>query len=341
MQLNRQFLSRVLSFLAGPFGYLLVFATVATYVVLALFPFNWSPPRRIENHARLDGDDIQISDVGIAYVNSTSDWIEKAIERNQFTMRVGFTPSSTEQTGPARIVTVSVNPYLRNVTVAQEGPTIIIRLRTTKSTLNGLPEFEVPELLRAGQRYEIELVVDRNVLQVMLDGEAVGSRQLPVNPLANWDRSFEVTLGNERTGNRPWLGSIDRAEIQVGDQLVDLLDRRYLDVPSKFWIRALDIRIAAGSQFIELEFLLDSILNIVCFSFLSFVIMALRPNRQSALFVIAACSLLSLTVELSQILFDDRWPSLTDWILNTLGAGIGTICYRAAAAAQSFTPISR
>src|SRR5262249_21480368 len=64
---------------------------------------------------------------------------------SQFTLGVTMAPEETYQTGPARLVSVSVDPFRRNLTLGHEGKSLVVRLRTPQTGENGLnPELIVP-----------------------------------------------------------------------------------------------------------------------------------------------------------------------------------------------------
>ncbi len=56
---------------------------------------------------------------------------------------------------------------------------------------------------------------------------------------------------------------------------------------------------------------------------LGLILSALRGKRGSVLFSAVFWSIISLVVELAQIGFDGRYPSLLDWVLNVSGAILG------------------
>ncbi len=62
---------------------------------------------------------------------------KELVSRNQLTLVVRMRTNNLEQSGPARIVTYSLNPVSRNFTLGQIGNTLTFRLRTPGSGLNG------------------------------------------------------------------------------------------------------------------------------------------------------------------------------------------------------------
>ena len=56
-----------------------------------------------------------------------------------FTLEAWITPADDDQSGPARIVTVSESASLRNFTLGQSGPAYDMRLRSTATSANAVP----------------------------------------------------------------------------------------------------------------------------------------------------------------------------------------------------------
>jgi hypothetical protein len=112
---------------------------------------------------------------------SPSNWLESQApvsmltnsirSSSQFTVGITFASCVQSQTGPARIITISADPYLRNLTVGQEGNDLILRLRTPLTGENGRqPEFIIPNLLTSGDFHHLTITYDGNTLKMYVDG---------------------------------------------------------------------------------------------------------------------------------------------------------------------------
>ena len=93
-----------------------------------------------------------------------------AAERDQeFETGARVISRSESQTGPARILTFSRGAYLRNLTLAQEGTTLVIRIRTPLMGLNGLLyELHVPEAIHEGVVTDILVRFRRGAVRVVI-----------------------------------------------------------------------------------------------------------------------------------------------------------------------------
>jgi len=85
----------------------------------------------------------------------------------KFTLSVAVQTGDTSQTGPGRIVSLSVDPLHRNFTLGQEGPDLVFRLRTPFTGLNGSdPALIVPGVFSEVEKRHIVVTYDGAVLKV-------------------------------------------------------------------------------------------------------------------------------------------------------------------------------
>ncbi|MCK9995419.1 MAG: putative Ig domain-containing protein [Candidatus Krumholzibacteria bacterium] len=137
--------------------------------------------------------------------------IESAMTSNALTVEAWVTPANTTQDGPARIVTLSEDPYVRNFTLGQGayevGSNIYsMRLRSTETDLNGLPSLATdPGSLTTTLTHVVFTRDAGGTNNLYMDGVLVATDN-PGGDLSNWDTSYALALGNEAIDDRPWLG---------------------------------------------------------------------------------------------------------------------------------------
>jgi concanavalin A-like lectin/glucanase superfamily protein len=148
---------------------------------------------------------------GGAYLRSAAPAtnLSKALmDAGDFSVEVILRPANLTQNGPARIVSISQDPSLRNFTIGQEGTGIFIRLRTTKTDGQGHPALQVRDVL-TGEGQHI-LFVRRGEDHILyVDGKEAGKLTVG-GDLSNWDLSMPLMYGNEATGDRDWQGELFR-----------------------------------------------------------------------------------------------------------------------------------
>jgi hypothetical protein len=133
---------------------------------------------------------------------------------NGLTIEAWVKPGDTSQDGPARIVTLSQDPYNRNFTLGQglwgsyPSDLFDVRLRTTTTRDNGTPSLTTPAgLLTTELTHVVYTRGASGVARIYMGGVERVSGTLG-GDLSNWDESYRLALGNELTGDRPWLGEL-------------------------------------------------------------------------------------------------------------------------------------
>ena len=136
--------------------------------------------------------------------------VDAAKSSNEITIEAWITPKRRNQDGPARIVSLSVDPFNRNFTLGQtsqrERGRFDVRLRTTVTSENGEPS--VSTSAGSVSTELTHVVYTRNaagVVTIYINGAAakIDSR---AGSLSNWDANFRLALANEVSGRRPWVG---------------------------------------------------------------------------------------------------------------------------------------
>jgi len=125
----------------------------------------------------------------------------------QLTVEAWVRPGNLKQVGPARIFTISKDISNRNFTLGQDGNKYDLRLRTSKTSRNGMPSLAAPANS-----------VTTKLVHLTYSREPSGKARFYVNAkqvaektvagdLKNWDGNYRLALGNEFSNNRAWQGS--------------------------------------------------------------------------------------------------------------------------------------
>ena len=133
------------------------------------------------------------------------------------TIEAWIRPANTKQEGPARILTCSSNSTNRNFTLGQEGAQFDVRLRTSKTSNNGLPSVSSPQRSLAARTTHVVYTRARSGrAKIFLNGKPVAEKTI-AGELTNWDGSFRLALADEVSGGRPWLGTYHLVAIYARD----------------------------------------------------------------------------------------------------------------------------
>lgn len=131
-----------------------------------------------------------------------------AVKRfGELTLETWVHPTKTNLTGPARILTLSQNPNERNFTLGQDGNKFDVRLRTTRTSSNGIPSLSTDSKTLQTKLTHVVYTHDRSgKTRIYLDGKSREEKTIP-GSLTNWNGSFHLALANELTGDRSWEGT--------------------------------------------------------------------------------------------------------------------------------------
>ena len=133
--------------------------------------------------------------------------ILNAIKRsNEITIEAWVKPANLRQDGPARIVTLSKNSSERNITIGQEAGSLQARLRTTRTSKNGMPAISTGRSLSTRPTHIVYSRDRSGRTTVYLNGKRT-KEQTVAGVMTNWDGSHHLALGNELSNDRPWLGT--------------------------------------------------------------------------------------------------------------------------------------
>jgi hypothetical protein len=235
-------------------------------------------------------------------------------------------PAHHDQFRSARIFSISQDPYSRNITIAQEGADLVLRLRTPQTSLNGMPSYQIEDVFAHSGWQRIEVLIQPGELQIQINGVPCIAAKLPVHALLAWANYYPLALGNEMTFDRPWLGNIRRAEIRVGEVALDYAFTNLLDVPKRYYVPRSNclveiIPFSCGE--LDQERVLDWLANLIGFVPFGLFVASAFPHRSVIQTATLASFGLSLSMEVGQLFLPARFPSSEDLLLNTIGGALG------------------
>ena len=103
-------------------------------------------------------------------VESLSESIRKTSE---FTISTILTTTNTEQTGPARIISLSNDSFRRNFTLGQQASDLVFRVRTPLTGANAADvKLEVPNVFKDAKPHQIVITYSKSSLIIYVDNIA-------------------------------------------------------------------------------------------------------------------------------------------------------------------------
>jgi hypothetical protein len=139
--------------------------------------------------------------------------IEAVKQSSELTIEVWVRPADDHQAGPARIVSLSADTLQRNFTLGQERDRYDGRLRTTKTDPNGIPSLSTPAQAVRAEWTHVVYTRDRaGSTRIYLNGQQSAAGQA-AGDLSSWNGEFRLSLANELTQDRPWLGGFRKLAV--------------------------------------------------------------------------------------------------------------------------------
>lgn len=155
-----------------------------------------------------DRSGIEIAAKSIIRNNAAAKLHEELTATNELTVEVWIEPADLIQGGPGRIVSYSQDTGFRNFTLGQESTEYDMRMQTTNTDQNGMPSLRTSGGQVKEELQQIVVTYDGNQKIFYVNGQESGKRQTIGGDFSRWNSGFEFIIGNEATGDRPWLGEI-------------------------------------------------------------------------------------------------------------------------------------
>jgi hypothetical protein len=212
-----------------------------------------------------------------------------------------------------------------NLTLAQEDDDLVVRLRTEATDLNGLragePFARLEHVFAAGDWVTIDLRIRPRELAITVDGARALVTELPGSVLGSWQALLRLALGNEMTCDRPWLGEIQKAVVEVPGSSTDYARLDAVDVPATCWVLGYAPAIVPFRLFLPQ----DALRNVLLYLPLGCLFGGLIRSRTQRAFAggLLAVVAVSAAFEVAQLFVASRFASIDDTIWNTIGGGIG------------------
>ena len=218
--------------------------------LMLLYPFQEGSGSTIHNYSGQTLSDVEISTPdavswnesgGLTFamdsrVHSTFPVGEstQAIQNTQaFSFECWLQSANTNQTGPARIMTISNGSGTRNASLNQLDGSFLARVRTTETTNNGMPNFTSPNnsVDPSALQHVVYTLNAAGEERFYIDGQLVqsGTRE---GDFSGWNANYRIAFGNEIGASRPWLGTLHLAAVYANALSPQQVEQNYNATPA-------------------------------------------------------------------------------------------------------------
>jgi hypothetical protein len=299
------------------------------YLLAGFYPFHLQSPsgnEPVNGAVALPKRGVRFRAPGIAYTETAPSWLKDAISTSRFAISLEIRTVDQKQIGPARIFTLSSDRSHRNLTVGQWGPNLSVRIRTPYTSVDGKPAYAVKNVFADLDWHQIDVRIAPGNIEIRVDGETAIIAAMPDQPLKAWDPEYRIALGNELSGDKPWLGDIRKAVVRVGERSFDYLAPGALRFPERFSLK--NYHAWKVVPFVDdpdiWAAIRDWAINLLGFVPFGWLVVMLRWPHPGVLLAMVLSAGVSSTIEVGQLLvFSDRFPSTQDIIMNTFGGVLG------------------
>lgn len=304
-----------------PFAFILI---LIPYALVSLSPFNWNPPREVDNGATWSSaGTLVFEQPGLAVTPAPPAWLDWVKRTNllQIDLRVR---AFGAQAGT--ILTISEAILARNLIVEQRGSAVVVRLQTA---CHGILiadwacdiALHEPDVLLPGAWVDLAVQIVPGRLRLLIDEGRWIERDLPAVPLWVWDDGYRLAIGSEAGGSRSWLGEVASASVRTPGFVGDYVDPGELDLPPRFRLYGREPKLvpfeAVGFKDVARNAIMYAPMGI------ALALLGLWQVRFGVLRAVLIVGLVSLSMETAQLFVSDRNPSVTDLILNVAGGAAG------------------
>ncbi len=162
-------------------------------------------------------------------------------ESRALTVEAWLSPTRIQQSGPARIVTVSLTSHQVNFQLAHDlgsganNGVFLTRLRTTKTDTTGNPALHTPSGSVQTRLMHVVYTHDADGKQTFyIDGKKVSSAKV-AGDFTNWVDGFRLALGNDVGGeNKFWEGRFHLVALYYRALSQEDIERQYTSGPRHF-----------------------------------------------------------------------------------------------------------
>ena len=294
------------------------------HIVVYWYPLSLDLPRRLDNTAvRLANGAWDLDDTSRVTIR-LPEALPDMLPDGAYTITVEARPARSGQGGPARLVSVGSDPYHASFMIGLDYGEVVVRLPCDEGS--GDAEWRVAS--GSGTDLYIKLWLNGNesasrpMLKVNgrtpleLQDQCGGDQQaVPAILKGPW------TLGNVKSGHRPFSGRIMRLELAGGDRRIDLLREATFETPTPFWIWPERLYQPETGKEQETFATLWHFLGFLALGYL----LASGPAPPAAGRAMLIAAALSAILFAGKVFIAARHPSIADLLVNLGGAATGIL----------------
>jgi hypothetical protein len=137
--------------------------------------------------------------------------INSITSTNEITLEAWIRPAAMNQSGPARIISLSKNVVNRAFTLGQEGDNSVynyaVRLNTSSTDANGLPAVATADDFNSIDLHHVVYTRKSNGEEMIFVNGKNGYTGTRSGVFSSFGNEYYLSIANEISGDRPWNGT--------------------------------------------------------------------------------------------------------------------------------------
>jgi hypothetical protein len=205
---------------------------VLVLIVIAYFPFAWSPPRMVRNQVTRDEDGaLRFGGMNYARTSASPAWLQEVRTSGTIHIQLQANPQSLRQN--ALIMVLGSDYWHTDFAIGQYHSDLEIWLRHPGTDTRGVPGFTVNAVLQPQRWTSVEVVLRHGELRIDVGGRTRITGRLRIDFPRTWG-SGQIALGDEVHGGDPWHGQIRLARVRTPGYAVDYVRPGALSIPQSY-----------------------------------------------------------------------------------------------------------
>jgi hypothetical protein len=293
---------------------------VLVVIVIAYYPFAWSPPRTVHNQVtRASDGSLRFGTMNRARARGTPAWLRTARRSGTIQIQLEADPQLLQQ--EASMIILASDYWHTDFAIVQAGPDLKVWLRRAGTDANGDPPLAIDGVMEPNRWTTVDLTLRRGDLRIYVDGRARLTRHLAADTLALWSPGL-LALGDEVHGGGPWQGQIRLAEVRTPGSAVDYVTPGALSIPEHYFFFPDRIEPFPPPTLLARLYLFFEVLSFIPIGFL--IVWARRPPvRPIPAFLLATA--LAVVLAPGKVLFDQRREVVADVVMQVIGGLLGAL----------------
>jgi hypothetical protein len=293
---------------------------ILVLIVIAYFPFAWSPPRTVRNQvARNAEGSLRFGQMNYARTSGTPAWLNDVRTSGMIQIQLVASPQSLRQ--DASIMMLASDYWDTDIAIGQDHSDLVVWLRRPGSNANGDPPFVIRGVLQPQRWTSVDLRLLGGDLRINVGARTRLTEHLPADSLQAWGQG-QIALGDEVHGGGPWQGQVRLAQVRTPGHAVDYVRPGALSIPASYLYLPDHIESFPPK---DLKSWLTVFLHMLTFIPVGFLIVLARrlPVRPVPATLLAAA--LALALAAGKFLFYGRHAAMADIVAESAGGLLGAV----------------